>query len=234
MSLLTTCQNAAEAVGIEYPTAVAGATDDQGRRLKRLAINVARELARRHNWAALLKEGTVSGSGAENYALPSDYARGVPGSEWDRTQHTKLRGDVSSAVWQTFNSGFVGSSSISRMFKFRASFGSKQIFFEPVLPSGTTIYFDYISKNIFDDGMGAQTDDWSNDGYTCLIDEHLIELGLVYQLKRSIGENHNSEYADFERAFNALAGQDAPGETLYLGSEQMILAAVTPETIPVP
>lgn len=234
MSLLTTVQAAAEAVGVERPTAVAGATDDNGRRLYRIAVHAADELLRRKPWAVLLKGRSITGNGTSSYDLPNDYHRGIPASEWDRTQHQRVRGNQSSAVWQTYQSGYVGSTTLTRLFMFRAQSATKRIFFEPALTSSDVVAFDYISDAIFDDGMGAQHSTWSDDSYTCLIDEHLVELNIIWRLKMSIGEDYQEDKRLFMEALSDYSGHDAPAETIYLGREEFALVAVTPETIAVP
>jgi len=234
VTLLSTVQEAAEATGFESPSAVAGATDDNAKRFFRLANFEAQSLLRRHNWAVLLKQGTITGDGSANYALPSDYHRAVPASFWTSSSSWKIGGSVTSQRWQSLQNGWAVSTTLSRQLMMRATAGSKQIYFEPALSTGETVVYDYISNAMFDDGLGTQYAAWSDDTYSCLIDESLIVLGLVYRVLQSTGRDPSYAYAEYIETRNQLIGQDAPAERLSLGTNEFILPAVTPDTIPVP
>ncbi len=234
MSLLTVVQEAAEATGFESPTAVIGALDDNAKRFYRLAQLEANSLLRRHNWAVLLKDGAITGDGSADYALPSDYHRAVPATYWTSSANWRIGGSVSSQRWQSLQNGWAVSTSLSRQLMMRATSATKQIHFEPVLSTGETVVYDYISNAMFDDGAGTQYATWTDDAYTCLIDESLVSLGVIYRVLVSTGRDAAFAFSEYKEARDQLIGQDAPAERISLASGEFVLPAVTPETIPVP
>lgn len=234
MSLLTTCQNAADEVGIKRPTAVSGAVDDQSRRLHALAKRAAAHIMRFHPWAALVSAATIAGTGAAAYALESNYDRGIPSTEWDATNFRRLDGSVSQMRWQTSQNGWVSSGLLNRIFTVRGVSGVSQIHFDPALESGESITYDYIRNDMFSDGMGGFAAEWSDDSYESLLDEDLIEMSLIYRIKRVLGEDWQSDRVEFLDELKQRAAQDSPAPMIWLSNNEFVLPAVTPETIPSP
>jgi hypothetical protein len=77
MTLLTICQNIADASPVDKPTLIVGSTDGTARLLLSCAQNAGKYLARRkgkQHWLELVNEYTFSTvADQEDYDLPSDF-----------------------------------------------------------------------------------------------------------------------------------------------------------------
>src|SRR5687768_6505772 len=76
MSILSACQSAAVRLVGRRPTTIFGSSDQFELELQDLVQDVAVEIAKKHDWQALTKLGTVTGDAVlESFPLPDDYDR---------------------------------------------------------------------------------------------------------------------------------------------------------------
>lgn len=94
-------EGAAVLCGLPSPSVIIGSTDPNVPTLLRLANQEGRELARRHDWQALLVDYTVDTVAAElQTSLPADYERLTPYPElWNRSISQMYCGPTSPRDW---------------------------------------------------------------------------------------------------------------------------------------
>src|SRR5262245_58641358 len=114
MTLREIVQDAAGSLNQPVPTSVIGNTLSDGVLWLTLVQREGRELARRHDWQALMVSHTwtTTATQAQASALPSAYDHLPPDPEvWDQTGNWRLTGPTSSRDWQILaNRGVTGGS----------------------------------------------------------------------------------------------------------------------------
>lgn len=205
MSLLTICQTAAVSVGLPMPNAVVGAQDPNTPRLLALLQQEGDELARRHDWQALVTEHTwtTDGNEAQAAALPADYDRMVViPSIWNRSLNYRVQGPVTQEEWQWMRKWLFVASLTGY---WRLIGGVVHILPSPV--AGQTMSLEYVSKNWVQGATGPAAA-WAADTDTARIPERLLTLGLIWRWKRSVGLDYAEENATYEREVDRACSRD--------------------------
>lgn len=221
MSLLTICQDAADAIGIARPSAIASSSDASARQLGVLARQALQEIADRHNWQQLVTEGSITlATGDQDYALPADFHRLVPDTTWDRTDDTQQDGPITASEW-AYAKGYEFDSEIARRFRI---IGNEIEFVDTIAAgdNGNVVYFEYISsyKAL---NVSTPVENLTADAYTSRISEHLVTLRLIALYKRMKGLDWQQDERRYEAELTKLAGWQKSSRPLTLdgGSTQV-------------
>jgi hypothetical protein len=209
MSLLTIIsdpeEGAAVLCGLPSPSAVVGTTDPNVPTLLRLANQEGRELARRHDWQALMVDYTVASLGAElQTALPTDFERLLPNIEiWNRTLGLKYDGPTDPRKWgQIKGLGLTtGQPGWWRLL-------GNALYITPAPTAGQTLAFPYISKNWAASSGGTPQAKFAADGDVARIPERLITLGIIWRYKSSKGFDYAEAMSTYEREVERACSRD--------------------------
>lgn len=213
MSILTIVQNAAVKIGVAQPSSVIGNVDKEVIELLAFAQEEAKELSRRHNWQLLRKEKTeLTIAAEEQTALPSDFDRFVNETFWNRSRKHPLYGPLDAQEWQ-YCKNWV-SSPVTDSFTVRGG----KILINPVPAAGETIAYEYITKNVCVDTSGDQKPSFTLDSDTALLDERLIELGVIARFKLAKGLDAMSDVAKYDTQVMLAIGVESPKRRLNLGA----------------
>ena len=124
-----------------------------------------------------VESGTVELQFAQNkFDLPSDWARQIPQTEWNRTQRWPLLGPRSAQEWQTYKSGIVSAGPRQR---FRIL--ENQLCLNPSPPDGETLSFEYISTGWVNGVDGTAKTEVTQDTDTFIFSDSLLITGLKAQ-----------------------------------------------------
>jgi hypothetical protein len=124
-----------------------------------------------------VESGTVDLQFAQNkFDLPSDWARQIPQTEWNRTQRWPLLGPRSAQEWQTYKSGIVSAGPRQR---FRIL--ENQLCLNPSPPDGETLSFEYISTGWVNGVDGTAKTEVTQDTDTFIFSDSLLITGLKAQ-----------------------------------------------------
>jgi hypothetical protein len=124
-----------------------------------------------------VESGTVELQFAQNkFDLPSDWARQIPQTEWNRTQRWELLGPKSAQEWQTFKSGIVSAGPRQR---FRIL--QNQLCLNPSPPDNQTLSFEYISDGWVEGVDGSAKTEVTQDTDTFIFSDSLLITGLKAQ-----------------------------------------------------
>ena len=212
MSLLTVCQNVASEVGLYNPPAfIIGSTLDDVIKLLALANRTGKEIMRYTPWQNLMTEQTITTADAtEGYDLPSDYDRIVPNTFWDNTNNREVR--LSTAEqWAYFKNGIVAASDIQRYWRQRAD----QILIYPTPSSVDTLKYEYINNKYVVNSAGDTTyNEFQADTDTVLFPEYVLELGMVYRVKKQNGLASADEKDAYEQALKIEAARNGGEQTI--------------------
>lgn len=196
MSLLTIVQGLARNVGLPVPDLVVTASNREWVEALELSALCGEELARRVDWGVLHTTTTLTGTGA-NVSLPlgANFSRVRSVSAVTNSDGSIVR-PLSRAEWATLTP----QEGIPRYYLLEG----QNVTLWPYLATGSTATVSGQSKAWCSNG----TDAWTNDTETALVDEGLIQKGLIVRWRRQKG----MEYADYEAEYEAsladLAGFD--------------------------
>jgi len=213
MSLLTIVQNAATKIGVSRPDTVINNTSDEVGELLSFAKTEGKELMRRFDWQILRKEKTETTVATEEQtALPSDFDRFVNETFWNRTRKHPLYGPLTPQQWQRIKTW--NSSPVTDSFTYRGN----KILINPVPAAGETIAYEYISKNFCQSYALVAQSTWAADTDIGILDEHLMELGLVVRFKMSKGLDAGADLAEYDTQVMIAIGSESPKRTLNMTS----------------
>ena len=210
MTLLTICQNVAEDIGIPSPTTVVGNTDRQIVQLLQIAQREGRDLASRYGWTDLIKENTFTLStssqdqGLLNSAVVSDgdFDYVINDTMWNRTDTLPIPGSLSPRYWQTLQSFVVTAPYL------RYRINQRKLFIEPTPPSADTVAFEYKSKFWCESSGGNGQAAWAADNDVGILDERLMELGVLWRWLKRKGLEYSQDFQTYETQVNDAIGRD--------------------------
>jgi hypothetical protein len=134
--------------------------------------------------------------GQVQYALPSDWSKQIPQTEWDRSNRWPLLGPQSAQDWQSFKSGIVYA---GPRLRFRIQGNTLSI--NPPPASNLNLAFEYISNGWAVDTTGLiYKTKFTADTDTCVFDDSLMILGLKLKWLQTKGFEYDyaqKEYIDY-------------------------------------
>lgn len=225
MSLLTVAQAVAEEVGLPAPASIVGSSNKTAKQLYRLINRAGKRLAKR-NWTILQTEYTFpTVASTASYDLPSDFARFLDLTMWDRTSYWQLRGPLSAREWQVKKSALVASATLRSNFRIKPDTRVNKFFVDPT-PSGVvTMVFEYASNQWVKDAANANGKTaYALDTDISLIDEELIELDVIWRFLRRKGFAYDEEYNEADGAIARAFAEDSKPGALDFGAPRPALA----------
>jgi hypothetical protein len=217
-TLLAMVQGIAGSLSLPVPSSLVGNADAASVLWLNLAKREGRELARRHDWQALIVQKTFTSTATvvQSSALGTDYDHMVPDVEiWDQTNHQVLVGPTSSVNWVRLQSSAV-TGSIAGWWRILG--GALNVY--PAPTAGHTFALDYISKNWCQSSGGTAQSTWAADTDTPLIPDHLIELGITWRWLRVKSMHYAEEMATYERELEKAASRDRGMRVLYVSKSR--------------
>lgn len=207
MSLLSMVQDAASQLGLRQPAFVVGSTDLTSQILLRFANQAGKELARYHDWQALIVEvsATTTAAVIQTGMLPSDdYDRMAYNPEvWNRTDNLRYTGPTPQRVWQQLQTGVAG----GVVGWWRILGGEMNLF--PAPAAGKIVAFEYISKRWARSAGGDAQARFMADTDTTVLDEDLLVLEMVWRFRHSKGfAQYAEDMATCEREKEKAASRD--------------------------
>lgn len=182
-----------------------GSTDANVAILLRLLRQEGDELARRHDWQALVVQQTFVSVAAEAQpaALPSDYDRLMPDARlWDRTSNFIVSGPTGSRAWlQIHGAGYGGVTGWWRLIS-----GVLNIY--PAPAAGRTYALEYVSRNWAASSGGTAKSTFEADTDVGRIPERLMTLGLIWRWRHAKGLDYAEDMRTYEREMERASARD--------------------------
>ena len=220
-TVLEIVQGVAPRMGIPSPTSLLANASATERELLSVVNEVAKRIARAHDWRVLKTEATNTGDGTTtNYALPSDYWRFPKDAQvWStRWQHPlrhidpeeDLRFDVRNfdvviGTWTLLGG---------------------DIKFRPALAAGEDARWLYISKNIVRPNMGDDKEGFTADDDTFLLDDRLLGLSLIAEWRQMKGFDYAEDLAAAQEALSQLISEDKGPRVITQSSRKTPLGKI--------
>ncbi len=217
MTVLSAWQSAAIRLLGRKPTTLFSSTETFEIECQDLLNEVAADIAKSHDWQALIKVQTMTGDGSDtDFAFPSDYARML------------LKSDILDST--NFAWGYTRIVDINEFLAIRAqgvsalpgvwTMYANQFQFEPAPVSGATAEFPYIDRNyaLATDGTTAKPA-FTLDSDTFRLPERLLTLGLIWKWRANKGLPGESDAeSNFVKAFAEESGRDKGARIIRTGA----------------
>lgn len=210
MTLLSLLQDAADEIGIRRPAAVVSSADTEVQKLLRYAKKEGLELPKRGEWQELRTPSTFTSLATETQTgmVPSDLARFVNETFWNRSARRRLFGPLNSQDWQTLKA--MSSSPIVDTFTFYGS----NILIQPVPTAGETYAFEYISSKYCQSSGGTAQTVWTADDDTARIPEEVFTLGVIWRFLAGEGLPYQQAQATYEKQIAQYLTGNKPKRTV--------------------
>jgi len=205
MAILAAMQSAAIRLLGQKPTIFFGASGNFETEIADLVNEVAVDVAKYQDWQALVRIGTVTGTGTQtDFALPDDY---------DRMMVRSDVADLSNWFW-----GF-GSYNDLNAFLYDEARGfsglpggwiiyANRLRFSPAPNAAQVATFPYISKNWAIDTSTAPKPAFTADTDSFALPERLLTLGLVWRWNEQKKLDATGDQEAFIKALDEYAAKD--------------------------
>ena len=197
MTLLTIVQNSCDIIGLTRPTVVISSQDQNVRTLLALAQVEGRELLDRYSWPATQIEKTHTSLAAELQGVMTTLAPGfsyiTSGTFWDRTLTQPVTGPLSPIEWQALKAR----TATGPYYSYRLFGGN--LYAYPAPSAGNTWVFEYQSTYFCQSSAGANQSAWAADTDVGVLDENLMELGIVWRFKKKNGLDYSEDFRSYEQ-----------------------------------
>ena len=150
--------------------------------------------------------------GQVQYALPSDWLKQIPQTEWDRSNRWPLLGPQSPQDWQSFKSGIVYA---GPRLRFRIQGNTLSI--NPPPSANLNLAFEYISNAwvVSADGL-TYKQKFTADTDTCLFDDSLMVSGLKLRWLQTKGFDYSYAMKEYNDYLSQCKAQDKSAPVLSL------------------
>ncbi|MES0385716.1 MAG: hypothetical protein ABUJ98_14175 [Hyphomicrobium sp.] len=231
MTLLTLCQNVADDVGVERPTTIVGNPDRTAKRLLRAATRECQLLAKQ-DWSILQRPHEYSTvAGVDAYDLPDDFESLLSDTSWDRTNYWLIRGGMTAKEWQVRKSAIIATTAFRKEFRIKRGAGNvRQYFIDPVPTEADDLVFEYKSKGWAQSSTGVVQSQWLADTDTAILDEDLVEMGVLWRYLKRIGQSYIEEFNEHALIGRQMLAQDRAPRTLVPRTNAFVIGAANVPT----
>ena len=197
MSLLTLVNGAQDTIGLVRSSTVVASTDGNVRTLLALAQTEGQELLERFAWPETQLEASHTTLAAELQGVMATIAPGfaymINQSFWDRTLTQPVTGPLSPQEWQFL----VARVTTGPYASYRIRGGS--LYAYPAPPAGNSWKFEYQTENFCQSSGGAAQSAWAADTDTGILDENLMQMGVVWRFKKKNGLDYSEDFRIYEQ-----------------------------------
>lgn len=196
---LEIAQAVARRVRVPVPDALIGNDDATAALLLGALLDACEEIAREHDWICLQREHTFSTSDAiDAYSLPSDFARPIGDTIWNRSTYLNMRGGLSPQEWQWRRSSIAVTGPYDKGFRFKVDGITNKLSLDPVPTGAENLVFEYASKNWCRSSGGTAQSTLAADTDVLLLDELTVRLYMLYLALTSLGLPSAVEFARYQ------------------------------------
>lgn len=207
-TFLEICQDVARECGVTVPDGVVGSSTENARRLLAHSQRAARRIMRDFDWQALVSEHTITTVATQNnYSLPSDFDRYIPGTGWDNTNYRPMGGPITPAQFQALEkSQLATAGEFRRLWRRR---GGEILIYPTPSASSETLTLEYVSSHPWLDTDGTTTKaSIAADTDTFRIDDEVLTLFMIAYMQRQLGEDYAQDMLDAEMMLESRQAYD--------------------------
>lgn len=214
MAVIDAARNAATLIGIGTLTQVFGSADKTMVQLQACINRTAEAIRDECDWQALQKIETITGDGLkEEFELPPDYERMLTDSDvWPTgSPNNPMTRILTAAQWLQ-----ASIRAVDNPYGEWSIFGDR-MHIRPIVPFGETAKYVYVSNWIVKPTAGNNKPLFTSDADTFVLDERLLELGIVWNWKKSKNQAYAAELQDYETKLNRLIDKDRGAKPILSG-----------------
>lgn len=219
MTLLSACQSAAIRLVGRKPDTIFSATDPFSLEMQVLSNEVAKDIAKSHDWQALVRTHSITPNGVDtSFPLPEDYDRMLldsdiyDGSSWAWGYcHVTRPNDWLRMKVENF--GWISPGAWAMQ--------GNQFEFQPAPTSETAAQFVYITKHIVLKEDGEPADAFTKDDDSFILNERLLTLGVIWKWRELKRLEASTDEANFIKAFSEIAGKDGGSKIIRKGGHRL-------------
>ena len=189
-------------------------TDTNVIQMKALLKRLGRNLTRKYQWAALQKTHSFSTvDGTESYALPADFGRLLPSSQWNETTEQRLLGPLQAQGWRLLKVA-----SVANGITYFHRFYQRKVWLNPTPSAVETVSYEYQSRYwVQPSGQTEPTSESpSANADTLWFDSPLLVAGLKWMWKTAKRMDSSAEENEFREALEFAMGGDSFSPDLSL------------------
>lgn len=219
MTLLSACQSAAVLLIGRKPDTIFSATDAFSLEMQVLSNEVAKDIAKSHDWQALVRTHSITPDGVvTSFPLPEDYDRMLLDTEiYDESNwawgyfHVTRPNDWLRMKVEEFSTINPGAWTMQ---------GNRFEFYPA--PSGIApAQFVYISKDIVTNDNDDPASSFTDDDDKFVLSERLLTLGLIWKWRELKRLESATAEANFIKAFSEIAGKDGGSKIIRKGHRRI-------------
>ena len=214
MTLLTIVQQAARAIGVTVPDAVAASSDEQVLQLFEAVNKTGEDLMQEFDWNILTKEHTFSTVAAEeqvDLSTITDFSRIKDETMFNRDRNRLVFGPLDADEWQA-EKGLI-TSITTDVFRIRGN----AILFVADPTAGETVAFEYISENWAQSSGGTGQARFEVDTDVGVLDERLLQYGAEWRFLSTKGASYDEQFRAYEKQKEYVQGRDGGNRPRSMG-----------------
>jgi hypothetical protein len=210
MTLLSVVKDVCSTVGVAVPQSVF--SNITGNRTMQEMLTNANKCAQRiaydtRDWTRLRTTQTYTGNGvAEAFDLPANYKRMLlTANVWRSTS------SVQPVMFIPDTDDWLN----RRQYGWNSPHGEwtmmgGQMHIFPVLEADESVYYPYLNKNCIALNGGGFGDSFLNDNDSFVLDERVLQLGMIWQWKADKGTPYTEDMGSYGDALTMAMGHDSP------------------------
>lgn len=186
--------------------------DDAIKRMMYLANRSIQGLAR-YPWQALRKTWTLTLTSETTYSLPSDWRAPIADTMFTGQKLWGVDFPTDASEW-----GYLKASDSAAGPTMRARLlgGSLEVH-QP--QSGDEVRVEYLSNTPVLDSTNTRKEKFTADTDSPVLDSDLVTQDIIWRYKRLVGQEWQSDLAEFKSLERTLRGQEAGAKTIRPGGE---------------
>lgn len=190
------------------------------------------DLLRRVDWSDPVgKQATVTGTGAADYALPSDFIR-VKRDEFTVYESASVRRAcvpvTSDGMWTHLQQ--IGTGAGTRYYRVKGYEGNYEISFYPALETGDSVTVSYVSDKWVIDTGSNESNVFDAETDILLLHRRPIELGVMWRWREAKGLDFQTDWKKYELWVSSMANHANNLQRITFGGVKRF----SPWDIPVP
>lgn len=211
MTLLSICQDVARNTKVKVPNTIIGNFELEAVRLLQAATETVNDLLKRVDWQELHAEATIATvASTEAYSLPSDFERIVNDSAWNSTTRYPMNGVTSAKDWQNLKNATASEGSVIDFYRIRGG----QVLIYPTPTAVESLVYEYIQNTPVESSGGTAQTDWQADTDVPRIDAFLVELGIKWRFRKSLGKAYKEDQTQYNEVAIELIANDKGRKTI--------------------
>ena len=224
-SIVEIANQACDELGLTRPssTSFTASSVPQDRQMLALIHAAGNDLMFDHDWSQLIATADITlATASASYSLPSDFARVIEGTEWDRTNLFPLNGNIPIQRHQYWLSSLAVVPTTRKEYRLFLGNNASTVYVHPVPQAAESLSFLYVKKYWITDLNGANpADRFAADTDLTLFNPLLMVKELKWRFRNAKGLDATAEKISCDNYKDQLLARDISTSTVDMTSGSM-------------